>query len=32
MSISAEKISSNWETFQGYINKYITGDRKDQLL
>ena len=32
MSIPAEKISSNWETFQGYINKYITGDRKDQLL
>jgi hypothetical protein len=32
MSIPAEKISSNWETFQEYINKYITGDRKDQLL
>ena len=32
MSIPAEQISSNWETFQGYINKYITGDRKDQLL
>ena len=32
MSIPAEKISSNWKTFQEYINKYITGDRKDQLL
>ena len=32
MSIPAEKISSNWEKFQGYINKYITGNRKDQLL
>ena len=32
MSIPAEKISSNWEVFQGYINEYITGDRKDQLL
>ena len=32
MNIPAEQISSNWKTFQGYINKYITGDRKDQLL
>ena len=32
MSIPAEKISSNWEVFKGYIVKYIKGDRKDQLL
>ena len=32
MSIPAEKISSNWKVFQEYINKYITGDRKDKLL
>jgi len=32
MSIPAEHISANWEIFQGYIFKYITGDRKDQLL
>ena len=32
MSIPAEKISSNWKIFQDYINKYISGKRKDQLL
>ena len=32
MSIPAEQISSNWQTFQSYIEKYIKGDRKDQLL
>ena len=32
MSIPAEKISSNWEIFKGYITKYIKGDRKEQLL
>ena len=32
MSIPAEQISSNWQTFQSYIKKYIKGDRKDQLL
>ena len=32
MSISAEKIQSNWNTFISNIDKYITGDRKQLLL
>ena len=32
MSIPAEKIQSNWNTFISNIDKYITGDRKQLLL
>ena len=32
MSINAEKIKSNWETFLGYIDQYIKPPRKQQLL
>ena len=32
MSIPAEKISSNWEKFTGYIGKYIKGERKELLF
>ena len=32
MSIPAEQISSNWETFHSNIVKYIKGDRQTQLL
>ena len=30
--LTAEQIQENWDIFIGYIEKYITGDRKDQLL
>ena len=32
MSLTAEKIQSNWQEFLGNIEKYITGDRKVKLL
>ena len=32
MNLSAEQIIENWEIFLGYIEKYITGERKEQLL
>ena len=32
MKLEAEQIMHNWEMFLGYIEEYITGERKDQLL
>jgi len=32
MKLSAEEIHQNWGEFNGYINEYITGNRKNQLL
>jgi len=32
MSLTAEKIQSNWIEFNSNIEKYITGDRKQALL
>ena len=32
MNLSAEQIQSNWNKFISYIEKYITGDRKEKLL
>jgi hypothetical protein len=32
MTLSAEQIQANWETFINNIHGYITGDRKDKLL
>jgi hypothetical protein len=32
MNLTAEQIQSNWETFNYNIEKFITGDRKQQLL
>ena len=28
MNLTAEQIIENWETFLGYIETYITGERK----
>jgi len=32
MKLTAQEIQDNWEKFQEYIEKYITGERKEQLL
>lgn len=32
MNLTAEQIIENWETFLEYIETYITGERKEQLL
>ena len=32
MKLSAEQLQEEWETLIGYINKHITGDRKEHLL
>ena len=32
MKLSPEQIQSNWNKFISYIEKYITGDRKEKLL
>ena len=32
MTLSAEQIQANWETFINNIHEYITGDRKDKLI
>lgn len=32
MILSAEQIQENWIKFNGYIEKYISGNRKNQLL
>lgn len=31
MNLTAEQIQENWEEFLGYIDKYITSPRKEQL-
>jgi len=32
MKLTAEEIEGNWNTFIGYINKYISSPRKEKLL
>ncbi len=32
MTLTAEQLQSNWETFNNNINDHITGDRKQKLL
>ena len=32
MKLTAEEIEGNWNTFMGYINKYISSPRKEKLL
>ena len=32
MTLTPEQIQSNWDQLLGYIDTYITGDRKDTLL
>ena len=32
MTLNEEQLLSNWEQFLGYIEKYITGERKQRLL
>tara|TARA_R110001606_G_scaffold157084_2_gene299994 strand:+ start:207 stop:986 length:780 start_codon:yes stop_codon:yes gene_type:complete len=32
MKLSAEQLQKEWETLINYINKHITGDRKEHLL
>ena len=32
MTLTAEQIQHNWETFNANISEYITGDRKQKLL
>lgn len=32
MKLTAEQIQENWDKFLGYINKYITGERKQKLF
>ena len=32
MTLTAEQIQSNWETFNNNISEHITGDRKQKLL
>ncbi len=32
MELTAEQISSNWDTFLGYIETYISSPRKEKLL
>lgn len=32
MSLTAEQIQSNWQTFLGYINHYISDPRREKLL
>jgi hypothetical protein len=30
--LTSQQILDNWDEFNGYIKKYITGDRKDKML
>jgi len=30
--LNSQQILDNWDEFNGYIKKYITGDRKDKML
>jgi len=32
MKLTAEQLQQNWELFLEYINKYISGERKEQML
>lgn len=32
MTLTPQKIQDNWSKFNGYIEKYITGNRKNQLI
>ena len=32
MILTAEQVQENWDTLMEYINQYIQGDRKQQLL
>jgi hypothetical protein len=32
MTLTPEQIQANWDQLLGYIDTYITGDRKDALL
>ena len=32
MSLTAEQIQTNWQTFLGYINHYILDPRRTKLL
>lgn len=32
MNFTAEELQSNYETFVGFIDRYITGDRKEKLI
>ena len=32
MTLTPEQLQSNWDKLLGYIDTFITGDRKDDLL